>query len=304
MRSAMFSISHHISKQDQIHQMEREFIKHSMDRLSLPNITDETGPALLRMFRGLKLSPSSDAEEKEVWKLDQESMSVQMPDHFERYMCDVALIFSSEDNKSSAIRPRTDWILVATTAIVRKKKDQLYPDASQPSHQIYDALYYHFNTIIPAGSEPSMVYSVDYVLWYGARGDWDTNLVVVRSSSLLDGECWAAFPSMSVVHAARKAKKYTGGVYAICTDSYTWTFLHLRDKGRVSKRCLSWDDNIEDVIGQLYKIIGQAFDLHMEREKDPEAQQRMRDESLHGWGGDKSSNDDGRDDSDEDAGPW
>lgn len=78
----MFSISHHISKQDQIHQMEREFTKHSMERLSLPNITDESGPALLRMFRGLGLSPSSDAEEKKVWKLDDESMSIQMPEHF------------------------------------------------------------------------------------------------------------------------------------------------------------------------------------------------------------------------------
>ncbi|EAU37389.1 predicted protein [Aspergillus terreus NIH2624] len=256
------------------------------------------------MFRGLGLSPSSDAEEKKVWKLDDESMSIQMPEHFERYMSDIALIFSTEDNKLGAIRPRTDWILVATTAIVRKKKGQLYPDASPPSHQVYKAPYYHFNTTIPAGSELAMEYSVDYILWYGARGDWDTNLVVVRSSSLLDGECWAALPSMSVVYAGRKAKKYKGGVYGICTDSYTWTFLHLSDKGRVSKRCLSWGDNKQEVIGQLYKIIGQAFGLHRERENDPAAQQRMRHESLHGWGGDESSDDDCRDDSDEDAWPW
>jgi hypothetical protein len=72
----------------------------------------------------------------------------------------------------------------------------------------------------------------------------------------------------------------------------------------VSKRCLSWNDNKQEVIGQLYKIIGQAFDLHREREKDPETQQRMRDEFLRGWGGDESSDDDGRDDSDEDAWPW
>lgn len=47
--------------------------------------------------------------------------------------------------------------------------------------------------------------------------------------------------------------------------------------------CLSWNDNKQEVIGQLYKIIEQAFDLHRKREKGPEAQKRTRDESWRRW---------------------
>lgn len=149
-------------------------------------------------------------------------------------MADITLMFSIEATKSNAIRPRVDWILVSLTAIVRKK-DQLYSNSSPPSHHVYEAPYWHFKTTLATGSGDQAIQTpVDHVLWYGARADWDTNLVVVRSNSLLDGECWAALPSMSMVHAARKAKKSRSGVYGICTDSYTWIFLHLSDNGYVS----------------------------------------------------------------------
>ncbi|RAQ49706.1 hypothetical protein AFGD_002249 [Aspergillus flavus] len=282
---------HRISKKHEMQKIEVEFINQSMDRLNLPANTDELArQTLVRIFRELKLSPSSDTEEKQVWMVDQESMSVQMPEHFEQLMTDIALVYSTEDSKSSSIRPKVDGVLLHLSAIVRRKKDQLYADSSLPSHHIHAAPYWHFQTTITGSDDLAFKTSVDYVLWYGARGDWDTNLVVVRSSGLLDDECWAALPSMSIVYAARKARKYKGGIYGVCTDSHTWTFLHLSDRGR-SKRCLIWDDNKQEIIGQLYKIIGQAFDLHRAREQDPKARERMRDE-IFAWNEDKKSSDD------------
>ncbi|GMF92720.1 unnamed protein product [Aspergillus oryzae] len=181
-------------------------------------------------------------------------------------MTDIALVYSTEDSKSSSIRPKADGVLLHLSAIVRRKKDQLYADSSLPSHHIHAAPYWHFQTTTTGSDDLAFKASVDYVLWYGACGDWDTNLAVVRSSGLLDDECWAALPSMSVVYAARKARKYKGGIYGVCTDSHTWTFLHLSDRGR-------------------------AFDLHRAREQDPKARERIRDE-IFAWNEDKKSSDD------------
>ncbi|BAE55629.1 unnamed protein product [Aspergillus oryzae RIB40] len=227
---------HRISKKHEMQKIEVEFINQSMDRLNLPANTDELArQTLVRIFRELKLSPSSDTEEKQVWMVDQESMSVQMPEHFEQLMTDIALVYSTEDSKSSSIRPKADGVLLHLSAIVRRKKDQLYADSSLPSHHIHAAPYWHFQTTTTGSDDLAFKASVDYVLWYGACGDWDTNLAVVRSSGLLDDECWAALPSMSVVYAARKARKYKGGIYGVCTDSHTWTFLHLSDRGRSAR---------------------------------------------------------------------
>ena len=117
-------------------------------------------------------------------------------------MTDIALVYSTEDSKSSSIRPKVDEVLLHLSAIVRRKKDQFYADSSLPSHHIHAAPYWHFQTTITGSDDLAFKASVDYVLWYGARGDWDTNLAVVRSSGLLDDECWAALPSMSIVYAA------------------------------------------------------------------------------------------------------
>ncbi|UCK58822.1 hypothetical protein AFCA_001660 [Aspergillus flavus] len=204
--------------------IEVEFINQSMDRLNLPSNTDELARQnLVRIFRELKLSPISDTEEKQVWMVDQESMSVQMPEHFEQLMTDIALVYSTEDSKSSSIRPKVDGVLLHLSAIVRRKKDQFYADSSLPSHHIHAAPYWHFQTTITGSDDLAFKASVDYVLWYGARGDWDTNLA--------------------------------------------------------------------EIIGQLYKIIGQAFDLHRAREQDPKARERMRDE-IFAWNEDKKSSDD------------
>ncbi|KAB8219142.1 hypothetical protein BDV33DRAFT_204646 [Aspergillus novoparasiticus] len=265
-----------ISKKHKAEKIEVEFINQSMDRLNLPTNTDELArQAFAHIFRGLKLSP------KQV-------------------MTDIALVYSTEDSKSRSIRPKVDGVLLHLSAIVRRKKDQFYADSPPPSRHIRAAPYWHSKTTITGSDDLALKASVDYVLWYGARGDWDTNLVVVRSSGLLDDECWAALPSMSIVYAARKAREYKGGIYGVCTDSHSWTFLHLSDRGRISKHCLVWDDNKQEVIGQLYKIIGQAFDLHRAREQDPKARERMRDE-LFSWNEDKErSGDNSRDDDDDD----
>ncbi|KAE8346951.1 hypothetical protein BDV24DRAFT_174539 [Aspergillus arachidicola] len=258
-----------ISKKHEAEKIEVEFINQSMDRLNLPTNTDELArQAFAHIFRGLKLSPP---------------MSVQMPEHFEQLMTDIALVYSTEDSKSNSIRPKVDGVLLHLSAIVRRKKDQLYADSPPPSRHIRAAPYWHFQTTITGSDDLGLKASVDYVLWYGARGDWDTNLVVVRSSGLLDDECWAALPSMSIIYSARKARKYKGDIYGVCTDSHTWTFLHLSDRGR-------------EIIGQLYKIIGQAFDLHRAREQDPEARERMRDELFSSNEVKESPGDNSRDD--------
>ncbi|KAB8212188.1 hypothetical protein BDV34DRAFT_218584 [Aspergillus parasiticus] len=196
-------------------------------------------------------------------------------------MTDIALAYSTEDSKSSSIRPKVDGVLLHLSAIVRRKKDQVYTDSPPPSRHIRAAPYWHFKTTIIGSDDLGLKASVDYVLWYGARGEWDTNLVVVQSSSLLDDECWAALSSMSIVYAARKARKYKGGIYG------------------VSKCCLVWDDNKQEVIGQLYKIIGQAFDLHRAREQDPETRERMRDELFSSNEEKERSDDNSRDDDDD-----
>ncbi|KAE8398043.1 hypothetical protein BDV37DRAFT_291441 [Aspergillus pseudonomiae] len=282
----------HISKKHKMEKIEVEFIKQSMDRLNLPIKTDKPArQAFAHILCRLKLSPSSDAEEKQVWTVDQESMSVQMPEHFGQLMTDIALVYSTEDTKSSSIRPKVDWVLLQLSAIVRRMQDQLYIDSSPPGGYIHAAPYWHFETTITGSGDQALTASVDYVLWYGACGDWDTNLVVVRSSSRLDDECWAALPSMSIVYAARKVRKYKGGIYGVCTDGHSWTFLHFSDRGR-------------EVLGLLYKIIGQAFDLHRAREQDQEARRRMRDE-IFLWDEDKeSSGDNGRNDGDVAPGRW
>lgn len=78
-----FAMRHRISKKHEMQKIEVEFINQSMDRLNLPSNTDELARQnLVRIFRELKLSPISDTEEKQVWMVDQESMSVQMPEHF------------------------------------------------------------------------------------------------------------------------------------------------------------------------------------------------------------------------------
>ncbi|KAE8322849.1 hypothetical protein BDV39DRAFT_147297 [Aspergillus sergii] len=230
-----FAIRRRISKKHKAEKTEVEFINQSMDRLNLPTNMDElTRQTFSHIFRELKLSPSSNAEEKQVWMVEQESMSVQMPEHFEQLMTDIALVYSTEDSKSSSIRPKVDGVLLHLSAVVRRKKDQVYADSPPPSHHIHAAPCWHFKTTITGSDDLGLKASVDYVLWYRARGDWDTNLVVVRSSGLLDDECWAALPSMSIVYASRKARKYKDGIYGVCTDSHTWTFLHLSDRGCVS----------------------------------------------------------------------
>ncbi|KNG83480.1 hypothetical protein ANOM_006670 [Aspergillus nomiae NRRL 13137] len=256
--------------------IEVEFIKQSMDRLHLPTNTDKPArQAFAHILHRLKLSPSSDAEEKQVWTVDQER----------QLMTDIALVYSTEDTKSSSVRPKVDWVLLQLSAIVRRKKDQLYGDSSPPGGYIHAAPYWHFETTITGSGDQALTASVDYVL------------------SRLYDECWAALPSMSIVYAARKARKYKGGIYGVCTDGDSWTFLHLSDRGRVSKRCLVWDDK-QEVTGLLYKIIGQAFDLHRAREQDPEARRRMRDE-IFLWDEDKeSSGDNGRNDGDVAPGRW
>lgn len=81
----------------------------------------------------------------------------------------------------------------------------------------------------------------------------------------------------------------------------------------VSKLCLEWKDNKQEVIGQLYKIIRQAFGLHKAREMDPAARNRMIDEFFHRDEDEEGSSDNyddsddddsGDDEDDEDESPW
>lgn len=149
-------------------------------------------------------------------------------------MSDIALVCSPKDTTSVSIRPRVDWILLHLSAIARREEDKHYPGSKPPSQWIHAAPYWNFKTTITGHEYQAVKSSADYILWHGARGDWDTNLVVVRENILTDGECWAALPIVSLIYAARRSKGYKGGIYGVCTDGQTWTFLHLSDKGHVS----------------------------------------------------------------------
>ncbi|KAL4891746.1 hypothetical protein BDV59DRAFT_203338 [Aspergillus ambiguus] len=252
-----------------------EFIKQSLYRLHLLFVPDEQARgAIIHIFRRLKLSPSSGTEEAKLWKVDPENMRIQLPKHFEQLMVDIALVNPTEDVKCklNTIRPRVDAIMMQLLAIAVKR----YFD-SAPT-EICSAPYWQYDVTIAGLADQIVKTSVDYILWYGVREDWDTNLVVIRENDILEG--WEILPAMCICQDSRKLKGYRGGIYGICTDSYTWVFLHLSDHGHVSKRRLLWGDSQQKIVGQMCEIIQQAFALHSKLEKDPSTRKRMVDETF------------------------
>lgn len=144
-------------------------------------------------------------------------------------MSDVALVCSPVSN-----RPRVDWVLLHLSAIARREEDKLNPGSRPPTQWVHATPYWNFNTTITGHEDQAVKSSADYILWYGSRGDRDTNLVVIRRNTLQDNECWAALPIISLIYDALRSKGYKCGIYGVCTDSQSWTFLHLNDKGHVS----------------------------------------------------------------------
>lgn len=71
-----------INRNKEMERIEDEFTTHSLDRLDLPISADQrVRNAFIRhLFRALQLCPSSDVEEKNVWRLDPTHLAVKMPE--------------------------------------------------------------------------------------------------------------------------------------------------------------------------------------------------------------------------------
>ncbi|KAF9885513.1 hypothetical protein FE257_012840 [Aspergillus nanangensis] len=200
-----------------------QLVRQCACRLDLSLITvDQAKDTISRLLRRLNLSSSPTGLEKWLWKTNQENLEFLMPESFENLMEDFVLAILPTSANSASIRPRLDAICLQLLAVTRKNQRKA----------VIETPYWRSNSTITSPVDPVLKTSVDYILWYGPREEWSTQLVIIRRDRLIHDESWAALPAMAIIQDARKARGYESGVYGVCTDSYTWTFLHLTHHGQ------------------------------------------------------------------------
>ncbi|CDM35333.1 unnamed protein product [Penicillium roqueforti FM164] len=82
---------------------------------------------------------------------------------------------------------------------------------------------------------------VDYSIWFGSPGNYETNLVMVEAKKTrsLDEGMLSFLGYMGMIHHARKtAKMQDTPVYGIVTDSFRWDFIQIRADSEVQN---PWD---------------------------------------------------------------
>ncbi|KAJ5620564.1 hypothetical protein N7510_004548 [Penicillium lagena] len=122
--------------------------------------------------------------------------------------------------------------------------------------------------------------NIDYVLWYGALAELETNFIVVRAKRLSSDDYWNLLQSMgkysghlitridldliylsAKIHWARKYAKRKSTIHGLATDGEQWRFVHIDENGQQTGKLLRWDGESTQVIARINMIIDQAVSL-------------------------------------------
>ncbi|CAG7958036.1 unnamed protein product [Penicillium nalgiovense] len=102
---------------------------------------------------------------------------------------------------------------------------------------------------------------IDYVLWYGHCWELETNMIIMKSDSPVP-RSWTLLQNMSDIHHARKLAGRDAVIYGVITDGLKWVFIHLTNQSRYTIKVFAWDNERDQIIGQIQNIIDQAVALY------------------------------------------
>ncbi|KAE8142355.1 hypothetical protein BDV38DRAFT_278520 [Aspergillus pseudotamarii] len=113
---------------------------------------------------------------------------------------------------------------------------------------------------------------VDYVLWFGYKHLWDTNLIIIKQRDYYERQGLSPLAAMALIYHLRMLNgryKETWGLY---TDSINYQFFHVDDQGRYSKRAyVGGDRRLFQGFRLWLKIYHQAYERAREiRDRAPE----------------------------------
>ncbi|CAI7598175.1 unnamed protein product [Penicillium glandicola] len=182
-----------------------------------------------------------------------------VPDHLTCLWDDLELITAREDVAHPLFPMRIESLLLTLLAD-KIKKESLYP------HNAVLSPHWSFRKRILT---PDMEYDkspapediIDYVLWYGHCFELETNMIVMKAKSPVP-QSWTLLRTMSSIHHARKLAKRDAAIYGVITDGVKWVFMHLTNKSQYTIKVFSWDNERQQIIGQVQNIIDQAVALY------------------------------------------
>ncbi|KAE8369827.1 hypothetical protein BDV27DRAFT_152706 [Aspergillus caelatus] len=102
---------------------------------------------------------------------------------------------------------------------------------------------------------------VDYVLWFGYKHLWDTNLIIIKQQEYGERQRLSPLAAMTLIYHLRNLTgryKETWGLY---TDSINYQFFHVDDQGQYSKRAyVGGDRRLYQGFRLWLKIYDQAYE--------------------------------------------
>ncbi|KAL3470178.1 hypothetical protein BJX99DRAFT_264498 [Aspergillus californicus] len=99
---------------------------------------------------------------------------------------------------------------------------------------------------------------VDGVLWSGEQENLDATLLVLRAPKEGAVWTWSLLKSLAMIHNARQKAGLDAEIYGIATDSHTWAFIRINNKGQYSKWVLDWEYDEKEIVTHILRILEYA----------------------------------------------
>ncbi|CEL03174.1 hypothetical protein ASPCAL04331 [Aspergillus calidoustus] len=213
---------------------------------------------------GVSVSPIPAAEDKEVWRVDQNAGDPTQLEHMESLLEDCQLALNTGLRDEKLIDRRLPSILFG--AFAKMKRAHLNTEESDTSTADHPPRLYGqqrlLANVVHEGKTENVRTTVDYTLVYGRRNRMAVNLVILKENSLdMQDKTWEALTAMGTIQRQKKNPGDNTGIYGLHTNSFEWHFLHLGAGSEYSALKLSWDTDKSQIIGLLEKICKQAIDL-------------------------------------------
>ncbi|CAL5871065.1 uncharacterized protein PFLUO_LOCUS5311 [Penicillium psychrofluorescens] len=204
------------------------------------------------MVKALGVSESIELE-KESWiGSRKQKKNGRIPDKLESYLNDHAQLNGKD------LGPKIGAILMTLT-VEKKKKARHHPEELASIHWGFEK-----RILMPCIKNDRYIMSegkIDYILWYGALTELETNFIVVKAKRLSSDHYWNLLQNMAKIHWARKYAMRKSTIYGLATDGAQWRFVHIDEKGQQTGKLLRWDDDSIQVIARINTIIDQAVSL-------------------------------------------
>lgn len=137
-----------------------------------------------------------------------------------------------------------------TLTVEKKKKARHHPEELASIHWGFEK-----RILMPCIKNDRYIMSegkIDYILWYGALTELETNFIVVKAKRLSSDHYWNLLQNMgkysehliacmdggliylsAKIHWARKYAMRKSTIYGLATDGAQWRFVHIDEKGQV-----------------------------------------------------------------------